>query len=93
MKDIIQVQDEFPECQRTCRNSCDMLNEALRRETVLLQFYEHVAGQCDYPDVKNFIQDLVEQRRKPIVEIVSKLNEIRAKSQIMDGVISSFNRT
>jgi hypothetical protein len=68
-----------------------MLNEALKRESTLLQFYEQIADQCDYPDVKAFIQDLIDARRKPIVQIVSKLNEIRAKSQIMDGVIASFD--
>ena len=80
-------------CRHTCRNTCDMLNEALRRETALVQFYEQLAQQCDYPDVHTFIQDLLEERRKPIVQIVSKLNEIRAKSQIMDGVLSSFEQS
>lgn len=84
------TQESF-ECHHTCRNTCESLNEALRRETALVQFYESIAQECDYPDVQAFLQELIEQRRKPIVQIVSKLNEIRAKSQIMDGVIASFD--
>jgi hypothetical protein len=67
-----------------------MLNEALRRETALLQFYEQIALQCDYPDVHLFVQDLAEQRSRSILQIVGKLNELRARSQVMDGIISSF---
>ena len=81
------------ECHHTCRNTCESLTEALRRETALVQFYEHAAQECDYPDVRMFLQVLIEQHRAPIVQIVSKLNEIRAKSQIMDDVMSSFNHT
>ncbi|HEY5615469.1 MAG TPA: hypothetical protein VIL52_05560 [Bacteroidota bacterium] len=84
------MKNDVRECRHACRNTCELLNEVLHRETALLQFYEQIAQQCDYPDIRNFIQDVVEERRKPIEQIVSKLNEMRAKSQIMDGVISSF---
>ena len=77
-------------CDHACRNTCAMLSEALRRETAMLQFYDRIIKECDYPDVHNFIHDLAEERSKPILQIVSKLNEIRAKSQAMDGILSSF---
>lgn len=67
-----------------------MLNEALRRETTLLRFYEQIILQCDYPDVHAFVRDLAEQRSQSILRIVGKLNEIQARSQAMDGVMSSF---
>lgn len=78
------------ECAHACRNSCAMLNEALRRETALLQFYEQIILQCDYPDVHAFIRDLAEQRSHSLLRIVGKLNELQARSQAMDGVMSSF---
>jgi hypothetical protein len=80
------------ECNHACRNTCAMLNEALRRETALLQFYEQIVKQCDYPDIHTFVRNLAEERSKPILEIVSKLNEVRAKSQVMDGIMSSYER-
>ncbi|HXG38126.1 MAG TPA: hypothetical protein VNL36_05075 [Bacteroidota bacterium] len=78
------------ECAHTCRNTCAMLNEALRRETALLQFYEQIILQCDYPDVHAFIRSLAEQRSQSLLRIVGKLNELQARSQAMDGVMSSF---
>ncbi|OGU70293.1 MAG: hypothetical protein A2V93_11330 [Ignavibacteria bacterium RBG_16_34_14] len=68
-----------------------MLNEALRKETSLVMFYKSTLEECNIPEVKNFINDLVEEKSKIILQIIQKLNEIHLRSQIMDGVVSSFN--
>ncbi|OIO17711.1 MAG: hypothetical protein COZ80_13080 [Ignavibacteria bacterium CG_4_8_14_3_um_filter_37_9] len=68
-----------------------MLNEALRRETASVRFYESVYDDCNAPEVKNFLGDIVEERRMHILKIIQKLNELRAKSQAMDGIANSFS--
>jgi len=68
-----------------------MLNEALRRETASVRFYESVYDDCNAPEVKNFLGDIVEERRMHILKIIQKLNELRAKSQAMDGITNSFS--
>lgn len=78
-------------CQHTCRNTCAMLNEALRKETSLVMFYKSTLEECNMPEVKTFIDEVVEQKSKIILQIIQKLNEIHVRSQIMDGVTSSFN--
>jgi len=78
-------------CLRACKNTCAMLNEALRKEASTVRFYEGVLDECNAPDVRSFIVDLVEDRRKEILRIIQKLNEIHARSQAADGVYSSFN--
>lgn len=78
-------------CDHTCRDSCVMLNEALRRETASVRFYESVYDDCNAPEVKNFLGDIVEERRMHILKIIQKLNELRAKSQAMDGITNSFS--
>ena len=83
--------DIHPNCQHTCRNTCAMLNEALRKETSLVMFYKNTIEECNMPEVKNFINDLVDEKSKNILQIIQKLNEIHVRSQIMDGVASSFN--
>ncbi len=77
-------------CAHACRDTCALLNEALRREMALLQFYEQIVQQCDYPDVHAFVGDLAEQRSNSILRIVAKLNELRARSQVMNGIIASY---
>ncbi|MBW7873255.1 MAG: hypothetical protein H3C46_07490 [Ignavibacteria bacterium] len=48
-------------------------------------------NQCCTPDVKEFLSEMIEARRIEIMKIIQKLNEIQARSQIVDGVISSFD--
>jgi rubrerythrin len=78
-------------CLHACKNTCAMLNEALRKEASTVRFYEGVLDECNEPDVRSFVLDLVEERRKEILRIIQKLNEIHARSQATDGVYSSFN--
>jgi hypothetical protein len=79
------------ECSHACRNTCGQLNEALREETAMVRFYEQVMKDCDYPDVNSFVRELLEERSRTVIRIMQKLNELRARGQILDGVISSFN--
>ncbi len=78
------------QCAHTCRNSCAMLSEAMKQESLQVQFYERLIELCDYPEVNAFLQDLAEERSKTILRLVQKLNEIQARSQIVDGVMASF---
>ena len=85
--------EKLTNCQHTCKNTCAMLNEALRKETSMIMFYKSTLEECNMPEVVNFINDLVEEKSKNILQIVQKLNEIHVRSQIIDGVASSFNNT
>jgi rubrerythrin len=78
-------------CGHACRNTCAMLNEALRKETSIVRFYEGILDECNMPEVKSFVTDLVEEKREAILRIIQKLNEIHVRAQAMDGVASSFN--
>ncbi|QQS36370.1 MAG: hypothetical protein IPM56_19385 [Ignavibacteriales bacterium] len=78
-------------CMHACRNTCAMLNEALRKETAMVRFYESVLDQCNMPEVSGFMTELVEEKRKGILRLIQKLNEIHVRSQALDGVASSFN--
>ena len=78
-------------CMHNCKNTCALLNEALRKETAVSKFYESILDQCNIPDVSNFVAEQIEEKRKSILRIVQKLNEIHARSQIIDGISSSFN--
>lgn len=77
-------------CEHQCRNTCAMLTAALAEETLVVRFYQHVLTQCDEPDVHTFVRSLVEERSASVIRIMQKLNEIKARSQAMDGVQSSF---
>ncbi len=78
-------------CVHACKNTCAMLNEALRKEAAIVRFYEGMLDDCNLPEVRSFITETVEEKRKGILRIIQKLNEIHARSQVIDGMISSFN--
>ncbi len=78
-------------CDKICKNTCATLQEALRKETGTVKYYEGMMDQCSTPDVKDFLGEIIDARRLEIMKIIQKLNEIQARSQIVDGVISSFD--
>lgn len=78
-------------CAHACRNTCAMLTEALREEREMVAFYERLRSECDYPDVHAMLQELMESRSKSVLTINQKLNELRARAEIIDGVMSSYN--
>ena len=80
-------------CQHACKNTCATLNEALRRETALVRFYESALNGCNIPEVNSYMTNLVEDKRKLILGLIQKLNEIHVRSQTTDGITSSFNST
>jgi len=85
------VKENEVKCMHACKNTCAMLNEALRKEAAIVRFYEGMQDECNLPEVSSFIADIIEDKRKGILRIIQKLNEIHARSQVIDGVISSFN--
>ena len=85
------MKDADPKCMHACKNTCASLNEALRKEASTVRYYEEVLEECSMPEIKSFISEMIEEKRKIILLIVQKLNEIHARSQVVDGVISSFN--
>jgi len=78
-------------CMHACKNTCAMLNEALRKEASIVRFYEGMLDECNLPEVRSFLTETIEEKRKAILRIIQKLNEIHARSQVIDGMISSFN--
>ena len=78
-------------CAHACRNTCAMLAEALREESEMVGFYERLQSECDYPDVHAMLQEMLESRSKSALMINQKLNELRARAEIIDGVISSYD--
>lgn len=80
-------------CQHDCKNTCATLNEALRRETAMVRFYESALDDCNMPEISSYMAGLVEDKRKVILSLIQKLNEIHVRSQVADGIASSFDNT
>ena len=77
-------------CNHDCRITCKMLTEAMRKEAEMIHFYEKLMIECDYPYVNAFVRELLEEKSRMVLHINQKLNEIRARGQVSEGIISSF---
>jgi hypothetical protein len=62
----------------------------IRKEADMIHFYEKLMTRCDYPDVNSFVRELLEEKSRIVLRINQKLNEIRAREQVSEGIISSF---
>ena len=68
-----------------------MLAQIMREETELAKLYETLLTECDYPDVQSFVREMLEAKSGTILGILQKLNEMRARGEIGNGVIASFD--
>lgn len=80
-----------PLCMHACRTTCALLSNIMREETELMKMYEEALSDCDSPDVKAFMQDMMVAKSSAILIILQKLNELRARGEIGDSVMSSFH--
>ena len=67
---------ETPECEHSCPRDCALLNRMLLRETALGGVYNQLLKQCDYPDVRRFILDLVKEHDQLERKLERKLNKM-----------------
>lgn len=77
-------------CEHTCRNTCSALTRALQYETAVVRLSEEIIQQCDDADIKEFMRDLARTSSESIIRIMQKMNEVQARTQILDGISSSF---
>lgn len=79
------------DCEHTCRNSCSALTRALQFETAIVRLSEEVIQQCDDGDIQEFMRDLARNSSEKVISIMQKMNEVQARSQILDGITSSYD--
>lgn len=78
-------------CEHNCRNTCNALTRALQLESEIVKLSEETLQQCDDDDIKEFVTALAENSSEKVLNIMQKLNEIRARVHILDGISSSFH--
>ena len=49
----------------------------------MVRFYEAVLAECNMPEVNSYMDELVEEKRKIILSLIQKLNEIHVRSQTL----------
>lgn len=78
------------ECEHRCRNTCAMLNDALRSELARVKEYEKMLVECDDPEMLKFVRELVGTHKAVINSITERLDVIKANAGVLDDIISGF---
>lgn len=68
----------FKDCDKTCPRDCQIMNQILMREAAVEQLYIQLLQECDYPDVRAFVQQMVEERREHVSRFEKSLNRMYA---------------
>ena len=78
-------------CEHACKNTCEALEEAIKRERGLVQLYESAITDCGIPDISELMNRMIENSNKVIAELSQKLEEVKSTSGIIDDIEKSYD--
>lgn len=55
-----------PKCVHSCKGLCNALEVAEHREEEAIKEYREYVENCDYPDVRQLLQELIREREKTV---------------------------
>lgn len=79
------------ECQHRCRNTCEMLSDAMMRERKLIAHFETMISDCRDPHIRDFAGELAKEHTQLLTRIGQKLSEIKVNAEVLDDIIESFD--
>ena len=79
-------------CEHACKNTCEALEEAIKRENGLLQLYGNSLSDCNMPDIRSLMKQMITNKKKVIAELQQKLDEIKTRSDVIDDIDKSYDK-
>ncbi len=79
-------------CEHACKNTCEALKKALKRENDILEIFNSVVDECSLPEVKSILSELIDEKKKVVQKLEQKLDELQEKSHIIDDIAESYNK-
>ncbi len=77
-------------CDHTCKGLCNALDLAIELEEKSLIGFRAYANECDYPDVKILLNDLIANKEKSILQLKDKAEMIRVTFNTLDQISAGF---
>jgi len=79
-------------CEHACKNTCEALKQALKRENGILEIYNSVVDECSLPEAKSLLSELMNEKKKVVQKLEQKMDELMEKSHIIDDITESYNK-
>ncbi|RPH34964.1 hypothetical protein EHM92_07085 [bacterium] len=77
-------------CVHSCKGLCNALQVAEHREQEAIKEYREYAAQCDYPDVKDLLEELIRSREQAIRTLRQKREALEVRFAMIDRINDSF---
>ncbi|MBI5476445.1 MAG: hypothetical protein HY964_06880 [Ignavibacteriales bacterium] len=78
------------ECAQSCKGFCNALEIATLREKETIIQYDSLRDECNYPDVKAILNELIIQRQKTIRLLEEAKVLIKSKFDVLDQIQNGF---
>ena len=79
------------QCAHSCKGFCTALELATLREKEAILQYDSLRDECDYPDVKAILNELIIQRQKTIRLLEEAKVLMKSKFELLDQIQNGFN--
>lgn len=77
-------------CVHSCKGLCNALQVAERREQEAIKEYRDYAAQCDYPEVKDLLLELIHDRERALRTLREKREALEVRFAMIDKINDSF---
>jgi rubrerythrin len=78
------------QCVHSCRGVCAALDVAEHREREAIKEYQRFAAECDYPDVRELLDDLIRDRNRSLAALRVRREALLARFNTLDNINDSF---
>ncbi len=77
-------------CVHSCKGLCNALEVAEHREQEAIKMYREYASNCDYPDVRILLEDLISEREKAVRSLREKREILSVRFGTIDRINENF---
>jgi rubrerythrin len=77
-------------CVHSCKGLCTALNAAELREQEAIRTLRDYAGQCDYPDVRELLEQLCGEHERGLRLLREKREELTVRFAMIDDISESY---
>ena len=77
-------------CVHSCKGLCNALEVAEHREEEAINMYREYASNCDYPDVRTLLEELIREREKAVRALREKREILSVRFATIDRINDSF---
>ncbi len=78
------------QCVHSCRGLCAALDVAEHREQEAIKEYQRFAAECDYPDVRELLDDLIRDRNRSLAALRARRETLLSRFNTLDNINDSF---